>query len=735
MFWRLILRHSVLLIVILSLLVAGITAWQMNSLSRSLITSNASEDAAFLSDAIRTMRTLYSREIVSRAQAAGMSATHDFVHVNNSVPLPATFSMMLGDELSKLTQSGSAKLYSPYPFPWRAETGGLQDNFARRAWASFQKTPDKPFFEIDTQSGTRVFRYAVADKLSESCVGCHNEHPDSPKRGWEAGDIRGVFEVSLPLERIEQEAAHSLRGAWIITGMLAAIGISLLTLFVRRLKNTTSSLEELNASLEQRVQDRTTEALEHKELAEEANRAKSRFISNMSHELRTPLNGVLGYAQILQRDPGISQSQRENISSIVSCGEHLLTLINDVLDISKIEAGKLELAPHPCDLNQLIHDVSDIVRPRAVAKHLAFVLDVAPNSPPAILADATKLRQILLNLLGNAIKFTSQGIVTLRVYPSNTHLRFDIIDTGVGIDSKAQDLIFEPFKQDEAGKHEEGTGLGLAISRQIADRMGGSVSVTSEPGKGSTFTLEIPYEEVDPDTAATVPLLGDTHRLAEDPKQSFLVLVADDRDHNRHILVQLLEAAGFETIEAENGQEALEQMQSHDVSLVLMDVRMPVLDGIDAVRAIRKDSALQHIPVVAVTASVFPHFRERAFEEGFNDFLGKPFRATELFTIIDKHLDVIWETESSHSSATSEPQASSQLTDNAFATVDPDVAQKLATAVQHSNFTAIQQITESLRSHPDTKPLAEQIAILARNFDFDGLATLAQRLVASGSDA
>ncbi|MCZ6835045.1 MAG: ATP-binding protein, partial [Planctomycetota bacterium] len=386
----------------------------------------------------------------------------------------------------------------------------------------------------------------------------------------------------------------------------------------------------------QRIAD-DLELREAKHAAEHAAKANSEFLSNMSHELRTPLNGVLGYAQILQRDRGLNEKQRNSLSSIISCGQHLLTLINDVLDLSKIDAGRLEIDLVPGDLHKLLRSVFDIVRPKAESKGLAIELDVSPEVPVGIVTDHTKLKQTLLNLLGNATKFTRTGSITLKVRETEQHqLEFRVVDTGIGMTPEELEVIFDPFKQTTGGKESGGTGLGLAISHRISEALGGTLTVESEQGVGSCFTVTIPLEEAfDEDLpSAMAEALDDGYcpQLAEG--QDVTILVVDDRLENREILVGLLESTGIKTVQAINGVEALQRMNEQLFPLVLMDVRMPVMNGIEATRHIREDPALKDVVVIAVTASVFPEFRNKVKESGFYDFIAKPLTATELFTKI-----------------------------------------------------------------------------------------------------
>jgi PAS domain S-box-containing protein len=350
-----------------------------------------------------------------------------------------------------------------------------------------------------------------------------------------------------------------------------------------------------------------------KESAEEATRAKSEFLANMSHELRTPLNGVLGHAQLMQRGATLTADQRESLDAISKCGSHLLDLINDVLDLSKIEAGRMDDEPAPTDLVQLTVDLRHVIAEPARRRGLKFSVDIAPDLPGRIVVDGRHLRQVLLNLLGNAVKFTSVGAVRLSVSRTDKgRLRFEVRDTGTGIEERHLADIFEEFRQTRAGAAQGGTGLGLAISQRLVRAMGGHLGVESTVGVGSVFFFDIPLVQADAtgrvETGNDEPAPGS--RLAAD--SPLTALVVDDSSVNRRILASLLESAGAQVITASGGAEAAELAARYQPRVVLMDLRMEGMDGLAATRRIKAQPETAAIPVIMVTASAFGDSRDAA---------------------------------------------------------------------------------------------------------------------------
>jgi PAS domain S-box-containing protein len=462
-----------------------------------------------------------------------------------------------------------------------------------------------------------------------------------------------------------------------------------------------------------------------KEAAEAANHAKSTFLANMSHEIRTPLNAVLGYSQLMLRDPCLSVGAKENLHIINRSGEHLLALITDILDMAKIEAGKTTLNPVIFDLHELLADLDVMFRLRAQAKGLHFEVQVTPACERYIEADKGKLRQVLINLTGNAIKFTEAGSVTLRVSTRRNEdgrvmLAGSVEDTGPGIALTEQSRLFRPFSQSESGRNlHGGTGLGLAISREFVRLLGGDIGLSSELGGGSTLYFDIP---VKPAEAGTLPEEKPRRKVAAlQSGEDVRVLVVDDEPHNRGWLTSLLTMVGFSMKEAPDGAAAIELWREWRPQLILMDLRMPVMNGMEATRRIRAEWGGQEVVILALTAHAMEDKRKEAVNSGINDFISKPCGEGELLQKIQMHLGLSYsyaeDDDDVHSSSPVDAGQTSSL--ELPCDLPADLTADLQRAVESGEKRYLDQLIEKVAE--TDRQTARSLKQLADNYEYDTL--------------
>jgi len=454
----------------------------------------------------------------------------------------------------------------------------------------------------------------------------------------------------------------------------------------------------------------------------------------MSHELRTPLNAILGFAELMTRDRTLTQEQRENLETIGRSGEHLLALINDVLNLAKIESGRVDLQPEDFDLHRMLLGVEEMFCMHAEEKGLTLTFERHPDVPQYIHADQNKLRQVLINLLGNAIKFTQVGGIVVRVargamkgggagdgQPAPVSMLFEVKDTGPGIAPEEIDHLFEAFVQTQSGRQSrEGTGLGLPISRRFVQLMGGELTASSEIGCGTTFRFEIQVGAVDSFTLQ--PEQAARRVIGLEPGQPlYRILVADDKDANRLLMLRLLGPLGFELREASNGQEAIEIWEEWSPHLIWMDMRMPVLDGYEATQHIKGTTKGQATAIIALTASVLDEERTIILSAGCDDFVRKPFREAEIFEAMHRHLGLRYVYDEPETSA-EEGIDQEVLTPKALASLGARLLEELRQAIINLDMDLILDLVSQV--HPENPALADAITNLAHNYEYARLSRL-----------
>jgi signal transduction histidine kinase/DNA-binding NarL/FixJ family response regulator len=504
-----------------------------------------------------------------------------------------------------------------------------------------------------------------------------------------------------------------------------------------------------NQRLLEQTKQRAIELAKAKEAAEAANRAKSEFLASMSHELRTPLNGILGYAHILKRDSQLNASQANAVRIIQESGDHLLTLINDILDLSKIEARKMELYPTEVRLPRFLESIAGMFRLRAQQKGgIDFTYRMLTALPPIVQADEKRLRQILINLLGNAIKFTDQGEVIFQVglididgqpiSPDSQHtslitasskacrIRFEVTDTGIGLTAEQLEKIFLPFEQVSDIRHRaEGTGLGLAISKKLIQTMDGNLEVTSKFGQGSSFRVElhfpIKWTNAAPETTSD-------HNIAGYKGPRYKVMIADDNPYNRSMVVNLLQPAGFEVIEATDGKECVDLARATCPDVIILDLIMPGVTGYETAQRIRKIPELQNVVIIAASASAFEMDILQSKLVGCNDFLSKPVMVNKLFDLLETYLNLEWVyKQSSHDDKANIPK---DPPDEGAVLVPPppdQIAHLLDLAMKGEIPSLRKQAIRLEQADEKFRPFARKLRQLAEEFDEDQILTLIEQ--------
>lgn len=502
-------------------------------------------------------------------------------------------------------------------------------------------------------------------------------------------------------------------------------------------------LTEHRDRLEEIVRERTAELTKAKEQAEAANKAKGMFLSHMSHELRTPLNAILGFSQLMDRDPNLTEKQAENLELIHQSGKHLLNLINDVLDMSKIDAGRESLNLTVIDLRRFMQRIAEMFKNKALARGLTFSLNMAPDTPSHIQCDEGKLRQILINLVGNSLKFIKSGSIEIRVWsrPAGTEqksdnplgvrhplrLFFEVQDTGPGIETKLLEKIFEPFvKGPTDGSDDSGSGLGLTISRNFVRLMGGQISAANRQGKGAGFTFYILAGQA---TEADVPDQAPSNRIVgfDSERKAKRILVVDDNQTSRLLLFNLLSDVGFDVKQAEDGQKAVALFFNWMPHLIFMDIRMPIMDGMAATKIIKATDEGRKVPIIALTAHALKEERKEILSAGCDDFIRKPFEEDALFAAMARHLNLKFFSDKISQRGPQPILNDSDVTIEALAEISPPLLNQLR---QNALMLDMKKINDCINQIQSTHPsIGGLLKKLAARFRFGDICEMADHAI------
>ncbi len=495
-----------------------------------------------------------------------------------------------------------------------------------------------------------------------------------------------------------------------------------------KLAKYTSQIEIKNTELDAALANEklaTIKANEMANKAEQANKAKSMFLANMSHEIRTPLNAIIGFSQLMDRGKLSPEVQKDYLTSIINAGEHLLTLINNILELSKVEAGHIFLNPTNINLHTLFDDIKVVFNDQLKNKNLHFLLEIADDLPKYVFIDENKLKQILINLIGNAVKFTDHGGIAVRARVDKLNdiskLIVEIQDSGSGISENEIENLFKHFVQTTTGINKgSGTGLGLALSKELINIMGGDITVKSELGKGTIFTFNVDLKEGDIKKSEAI-VVKNIIRV-DDNQKKYLILVVDDKIENQKIVVKFLTMVGFETIVANNGKEAIDKFEENNPDLILMDMRMPIMDGYEATRNIKLTEKGQQTPIIALTASSFEDEQNKIEKLNMQGHIRKPFRKNELYNVIGKILDVKYIYDEQADNTAKSAVKDTDFIKKAIANLPDKLVLKMLNAIAIADLDILLELIKTIEK--ENIDLSDYLKNLANNYEYENLQKL-----------
>jgi len=612
----------------------------LSNVSKQSIEDSSISSAQRYLEALAEFRTLYTSEVVGTAKEQGLTISHNYKNIEGAIPLPASLSMALGEKIGKHQSGAQTFLYSRYPFPWRADENRklFSQNFVNEAWDKINSNPEQAYFEFVDYEGRPSIRYAVADRMRSACIGCHNNHLDTPKTGWQVGDVRGVMEVILPINIAQVATQTTINSIFSILGLITLLLIIMSGLVFTRMKKDKQALFLSNENLlvtKIEIEDKnkalhiTHQKLEiHAAELTTAIQCKSDFLACMSHEIRTPMNGVIGMLRLLSNTE-LSEDQQHKTTIAKKSAESLLSVINDILDFSKVDEGKLELEAIDFELCEMLSEFTEAMSYRAEAKGLELILDLSNITQTRVKGDPGRIRQILTNIVGNGIKFTEVGEIIIsaelkQMNNSELMLCCAIRDTGIGIPEEKQSTLFDAFTQADPSTTRKygGTGLGLSISKRLCVLMEGHIGVTSNIGEGSCFELAVKLEKSESSEAPE----------SEIDIDGVSVLVVDDNEICRSAIKHQLEKWGANVVCSSNGLSALELLAmskqpsqgKNTFDLVLIDMLMPGMDGEQLVKRINADNLRAKDKLILMTPLSYNHSREYYAQLGCLGHLSKP---------------------------------------------------------------------------------------------------------------